>query len=62
MATALTGYFWPWLGKKRAWKLFSETVNLYESIIPELSNEKLEVIRKGKVPKLVELNLHMGTA
>ena len=47
--------------RKSAWELFSETVNLYEPIIPELSNEKLEVIRKGKVSKSAELNLHMGT-
>ena len=47
--------------RKGAWELFSETVNLYEPIIPELFDENLEVIQEGKVPELAELNLHMGT-
>jgi len=43
--------------RKSAWELFSETVNLYQPIFPELfdSDESL------KVPELNELNLHMGT-
>ncbi|PHS20121.1 MAG: hypothetical protein COA86_02200 [Kangiella sp.] len=44
--------------RKSGWELFSETVNLYHPIFPELYEEK--VGSKG-LPELAELNLHMGT-
>jgi len=47
--------------RKGAWELFSETVNLYEPIIPQLFDENPDDIKKGKAPELAELNLHMGT-
>ncbi|TQV85323.1 hypothetical protein [Aliikangiella coralliicola] len=43
--------------RKSAWELFSETVNLYQPIFPELFSEK----SKTKLPELPELNLHMGS-
>lgn len=42
--------------RKSAWELFSETVNLYQPIFPELFPED-----KSEIPELAELNLHMGT-
>ena len=42
--------------RKSAWELFSETVNLYQPIFPELYPED-----KSEIPELAELNLHMGT-
>jgi hypothetical protein len=47
--------------RKSAWELFSETVNLYEPIIPELFNDNLADGQQGNLPELAELNLHMGT-
>ncbi|MDP6500306.1 MAG: glutamate--cysteine ligase, partial [Candidatus Marinimicrobia bacterium] len=47
--------------RKSAWELFSETVNLYEPIIPELFDDKLADGQQGNLPELAELNLHMGT-
>ena len=44
-----------------AWELFSETVNLYEPIIPQIFDENPHGIREEKTPELAELNLHMGT-
>lgn len=43
--------------RKGAWELFSETVNLYQSIMPECFKEKMEL----NPPELAELNFHMGT-
>lgn len=43
--------------RKSAWELFSETVNLYQPIFPEV----FEVDDDEKVPELAELNFHMGT-
>lgn len=43
--------------RKSGWELFSETVNLYQPIFPQLFPEKED----EKVPELAELNLHMGT-
>ncbi|MCW8879957.1 MAG: hypothetical protein OQJ89_08940 [Kangiellaceae bacterium] len=42
--------------RKSAWEIFSETVNLYQPIFPELYPED-----ESEVPELAELNLHMGT-
>ncbi len=42
--------------RKSAWELFSETVNLYQPIFPELFTDD-----KSEIPELAELNLHMGT-
>ncbi len=47
--------------RKSAWELFSETVNLYEPIIPEIFNEDADRKQAGGIPALSELNLHMGT-
>ena len=47
--------------RKSAWELFSETVNLYEPIIPELFDDNLTDSQQGNLPELAELNLHMGT-
>jgi len=43
--------------RKSAWELFSETVNLYQPIFPEL----FEADSSEKLPELAELNFHMGT-
>jgi len=43
--------------RKGAWELFSETVNLYQPIMPESFDEKTE----KNNPELAELNFHMGT-
>ncbi len=42
--------------RKNPWELFSETVNLYQPIFPELYPEEGDGL-----PELAELNLHMGT-
>lgn len=42
--------------RKSAWELFSETVNLYQPIFPELFPDDT-----NEIPELAELNLHMGT-
>ncbi|WP_196138656.1 glutamate--cysteine ligase [Aliikangiella sp. G2MR2-5] len=42
--------------RKSAWELFSETVNLYQPIFPELFDDD-----SSGLPELAELNLHMGT-
>ncbi len=45
-----------------AWELFAETVALYPPIFPILSSENpLQAIKSGKIPRLEELSLHMGT-
>lgn len=46
-----------WL-RKSGWELFSETVNLYQPIFPELFEPQ---VKNGELPELAELNLHMGT-
>lgn len=43
--------------RKSAWELFSETVNLYQPIFPEL----FDADPNDETPELAELNLHMGT-
>lgn len=43
--------------RKGPWELFSETVNLYEPIIPEIFEQK----EYPHHPELAELNFHMGT-
>jgi len=43
--------------RKNAWELFSETVNLYQPIFPEIFPDD----KAGELPELAELNLHMGT-
>ena len=40
-----------------AWELFSETVNLYQAILPEFFDEDMTLNN----PELAELNFHMGT-
>lgn len=45
--------------RKGAWELFSETVNLYQPIMPELFNSKS--INDHENPELAELDFHMGT-
>ncbi len=53
------GYGWV---RDGAYELFSEAVALYPSLFPVLGNENpYEAIRNGRLPKLEELNLHMGT-
>ena len=47
--------------RKSAWELFSETVNLYEPIIPEIFDEDSDRKQEGDIPALAELNFHMGT-
>jgi len=47
--------------RKSAWELFSETVNLYEPIIPEIFDEDTDRKQTDKIPPLAELSLHMGT-
>ncbi len=62
--------------RKGAWELFSETVNLYQPIMPEFFDQKLfdqKLFAKKSVdgnkndktdlnnPELAELNFHMGT-
>lgn len=47
-----------WL-RKSGWELFSETVNLYQPIFPELFDHSTQ--SELKLPELTELNLHMGT-
>ena len=42
--------------RKSGWEPFSETVNLYQPIFPELYPDD-----ESEVPELAELNLHMGT-
>jgi len=44
--------------RNNGWELFSETVNLYQPIFPEIFNEKDDT---STLPELAELNLHMGT-
>ncbi len=46
-----------WL-RKSGWELFAETVNLYQPIFPEIFNDQED---DEPLPKLTELNLHMGT-
>jgi gamma-glutamyl:cysteine ligase YbdK (ATP-grasp superfamily) len=43
--------------RKNSWELFSETVNLYQPIMPESFKEK----KYTHHPELAELNFHMGT-
>lgn len=45
--------------RKGAWELFSETVNLYQPIIPELFTPKKG--EQDENPELAELDFHMGT-
>jgi len=45
-----------WL-RSSPWELFAEAVSLYPVILPYKSTETVE----GKVPRLSELSLHMGT-
>ncbi|GAA6170576.1 hypothetical protein NBRC116592_02460 [Colwellia sp. KU-HH00111] len=45
--------------RKGAWELFSETVNLYQPIMPELFEAK--TLKPGENPELAELDFHMGT-
>lgn len=45
--------------RKGAWELFSETVNLYQPIMPELFTAKK--LKVGENPELSELDFHMGT-
>lgn len=47
-----------WL-RKSGWELFSETVNLYQPIFPEIFDDEDSGL--GQLPELAELNLHMGT-
>ena len=59
--------------RKGAWELFSETVNLYQAIMPEFFeenidkrinkniDEKIDLDMKRHNPELAELNFHMGT-
>jgi len=44
--------------RKSGWELFSETVNLYQPIFPEIFEDKKNT---DGLPELAELNLHMGT-
>lgn len=53
------GYGWV---RKSVYELFSEAVALYPSLFPLLSDENpIEAVKSGRLPKLKELNLHMGT-
>ncbi len=53
------GYGWV---RRSALELFAETVALYPSIIPLLSEEDpFHAFGENRLPKLEELNLHMGT-
>tara|TARA_R110001592_G_scaffold101042_1_gene286164 strand:+ start:4452 stop:5933 length:1482 start_codon:yes stop_codon:yes gene_type:complete len=45
--------------RKGAWELFSETVNLYQPIMPQLFASK--VCHVNENPDLAELDFHMGT-
>lgn len=45
--------------RKGAWELFSETVNLYQPIMPELFEKQTSNAQKN--PQLAELDFHMGT-
>ncbi|MCW8864005.1 MAG: hypothetical protein OQK09_00950 [Colwellia sp.] len=45
--------------RKGAWELFSETVNLYQPIMPQLFPDKQ--VNAGENPELAELDFHMGT-
>jgi gamma-glutamyl:cysteine ligase YbdK (ATP-grasp superfamily) len=45
--------------RKSGWELFSETVNLYQPIFPEVFQTEEKSGRD--LPELAELNLHMGT-
>ncbi len=47
--------------RKSAWELFSETVNLYQPIFPQLFDEESSDETSENLPELAELNLHMGT-
>lgn len=44
--------------RKSGWELFSETVNLYQPIFPEIFDSEID---QDGLPELAELNLHMGT-
>ena len=43
--------------RKSGWELFSETVNLYQPIFPQIFEQE----KTDDLPELAELNLHMGT-
>jgi len=43
--------------RKSAWEIFSESVNLFQPIFPQLFDENPD----NKVPELAELSLHMGS-
>ena len=45
--------------RKGAWELFSETVNLYQAVMPELFTPK--ETKADSPPELAELDFHMGT-
>jgi len=45
--------------RKGAWEMFSETVNLYQPIMPQLFNAKK--LNENENPELAELDFHMGT-
>ena len=61
--------------RKSGWELFSETVNLYQPIFPELFDHEEQtgnthlsdmgqqnnMVQQDSLPELAELNLHMGT-
>ncbi len=48
--------------REDAWELFAETVALYPPLFPILSDEDpINVLEQGKIPRLEELCLHMGT-
>lgn len=45
-----------------AWELFAETVSLYPPIFPLLSDQDpMKTLEQGRIPKLEELGLHLGT-
>jgi len=44
--------------RKSAWELFSESVNLYQPLFPQLFEEESSA---QDLPELAELNLHMGS-
>ena len=45
--------------RKGAWELFSETVNLYQPIMPQLFSKNITDTHEN--PELAELDFHMGT-
>lgn len=48
--------------RQDAWELYSETVSLFEPILPMLfDQEPRQTWEKGQLPRLKELCLHMGT-